>query len=337
MLDVHTVGSSRLAKINSGSEMRELLNPFDFSETVIVKPNFVDRIEGTYTSPEALRILFEALDSKLVVIEGHQLIRVICDDDKGICFNYNGEERDWSWIPRGGWSQFAKDDDWGWFVEGEHWGHLKELDRKYLDDKGFTDLFREFNVDYINVSDEIWYGNVVDPAVIRETVEAKYGPLFEEKLYGYMPEKLFKLKGASLISFNKFKHYPTFTLKNMFGLLPEPIRCWWHGPKNTRMNPSILAINKLYAPFFDIIGVQESLGITPVPDKEGKFGEAGLKYDLVSGSKLVAVGSDRVELDTLMAGVAGFNLEEAGYLETANNILGSYRPELIEQAGSFTV
>jgi hypothetical protein len=49
------------------------------------------------------------------------------------------------------------------------------------------------------------------------------------------------------------------------------------------------------------------------------------------------VGSDRVELDTLMAGIAGFKLEEAGYLETANGVLGNYRPELIEQAGQFSV
>ena len=70
MLDVHVVGSTRLAHVYSDSDMRELLRPYDFSETVIIKPNFVDRAKGTYTAPESLRLLFEALDSKIVVTEG---------------------------------------------------------------------------------------------------------------------------------------------------------------------------------------------------------------------------------------------------------------------------
>jgi len=331
MFDVHTVGSSRLAKINTGSEMREFLSPFDFSDTVIVKPNFVDRAPGTYTAPESLRLLFEAMDSKIVVAEGHGLIRVLCDEDKGLCFDYNGQDRDWSWIPRGGWSHFAKNDDWGWFTEGEHWDHLKELDRKYLDEKGFTDLFKEFDVKYINVTDEIWAGNVIDPGLIKKQVEEKYGPLFTEKLYGFIPKRLFDHRGSTLISFNKFKHYTTFTLKNMFGFIPDPIRCWWHGSKNSRMFKSIIDVNKLYTTFFNVLGVQEALGLTPRSNTKGGFGEAGFNYELLEGSKLVCAGFDRVEVDTLMAGIGGFGLVELDYLEQANGVLGNYRPELVEQ------
>jgi hypothetical protein len=337
MLDVHTIGSSRLSHVHSISDMRELLSSYEFTETVIVKPNFVDRTPGTYTSPDSLRLLFEALDSRIIVTEGHGLIRVLCDEDQGLCFDFNGNERDWSWIPRGGWSHFAKDDNWDWFVEGEHWGHLKVQDRKYLDEKGFTDLFREFEVEYVNVTDEIWSGDVVDPSVVKTVVDEKYGPLYTEKLYGLIPEKLYEHRGSTMISFNKFKHYPTFTLKNLFGFLPEPIRCWWHGPKNSRMNNSVLGINKLYSSFFDIIGVQESLGHTPVFNKEGEYGEGGFRYDLKAGSKLVGVSKDRVELDTLMAGIGGFKLEEAEYLEMANGVLGKYDPALIEQAKNFSV
>lgn len=337
MLDVTSVGSSRLAYVNTGKDMRELLSPYEFSETVIVKPNFVDRAKGTYTSPESLRVLFEALDSNIVVVEGHGLIRIICDEEKGLCFDHKGKERDWSWIPRGGWSYYAENDDWDWFTEGEHWGHLKELDKKYMDEKGFTDLFKEFNVEFINTTDEIWEGNTVDPEVIKEAVDTKYGPLFTNRLYSLMPSKLYELQGSTLISFNKFKHYPTFTLKNLFGFLPEPIRCWWHGPKNSRMDKSVIGVNKLYTTFFNIVGVQESLGLTPRPDKEGKFGEGGFKYDLIEGSKLVGVGIDRVELDTIMAGVAGFKLEEASYLALADGVLGKSSHELIDGLAQFKV
>ena len=173
--------------------------------------------------------------------------------------------------------------------------------------------------------------------IVKDAVEAKYGPLYTKKLYGFIPEKLYEHKGSTLISFNKFKHYPTFTLKNLFGFLPDPIRCWWHGPKNSRMNKSVVAINKLYSSFFDILGAQESLGSTPVFNKEGKHGEVGFRYDLVDGSKLVGVGKDRVELDILMAGVGGFKLEEAEYLEMANGVLGKYDPALTEQVKDYSV
>jgi hypothetical protein len=103
------------------------------------------------------------------------------------------------------------------------------------------------------------------------------------------------------------------------------------------MNKSVVGINKLYSSFFDVIGVQESLGHTPVFNKEGEFGEGGFKYDLKVGSKLVGVGKDRVELDTLMIGVAGFKLEEAEYLEMANSVLGKYDPALIDQVKNFSV
>lgn len=337
MPDITSVGSSKLAYVYSSVDMRELFSHLKFSDKVIVKPNFVDRVEGTYTSPESLRILFEALDSKIIVTEGHGLIRILCDEDKGLCFDHKGKERDWSWIPRGGWNHYAENDDWDWFIEGEHWGLLKELDKKYLDEKGFTDLFNEFNVKYLNTTDEIWEGNIVNPAVVKKEVEEKFGPLFVDRLYEIMPTKLYELRGSTIISFNKFKHYPTFTLKNLFGYLPEPIRCWWHGPKNSRMDKSIVGINKLYSTFFDIIGVQESMGTTPRPDKEGKFGEAGFKYDLIPGSRLVGVSTDRVELDTLMAGVAGFKLDEVSYLGMADGILGTSNPELVGMVNHYKV
>ncbi len=214
---------------------------------------------------------------------------------------------------------------------GVHWGRLKELDQKYLDAKGFTDLFKEFGVEYVNITDEIWAGNVIDPDLVKGKVEGKYGPLFTEKLYGFIPEKLYAHRGSSLISFNKFKHYTTFTLKNMFGFIPDPIRCWWHGPKNRRMFKSIIDINKLYTTFFNVLGIQEALGLTPRSNKKGSFGESGMNYELLQGSKLVCAGFDRVEVDTLMAGVGSFGLVELDYLEQADAVLGNYRPDLIEQ------
>lgn len=186
-------------------------------------------------------------------------------------------------------------------------------------------------MEYVNVTDEMWARSVVNPDLVKNKVEEKYGPLFTEKFYGFIPEKLYAHRGSTLISFNKFKHYTTFTLKNMFGFIPDPIRCWYHGPKNSRMFQSIIDINKLYMTFFNVLGVQEALGLTPRSNTKGSFGEAGFNYELLEGSKLVCAGMDRVEVDTLMAGIGSFGLVELDYLEQSNGLLGNYRPELVEQ------
>ena len=326
-----TIGTTQLAKIKTSKELTTLIKPHINTDTVLVKPNFVDRAPGTYTDPESLRTLFEALEAKITVIEGHQLIRCITEDDPGISFTHKGKEHDWLWIARGGWSYFAEHDDWDWFCEGQHRGKIKELDQRFLDEKGFTDLFNEFDVGYINVTDEIWAGDVVDPDKIKAAVEEKYGAI-EPKIYGYLPKKLYKHRGSTIISYSKYKQYPTFTLKNMFGLLPDPIRCWWHGPKNNRFNQSIIDINKLYSTFFNILGIHESLGKTPVNHPEEAITMPGFKYNLHEGLGVVGIGIDRVKLDTIMAGLGGYPLSEIEYLEMAHNVLGKYNIQYYKQA-----
>ena len=326
-----TIGSTKLAHIKTSKELKSMIDGQINSETVLVKPNFVDRAQGTHTDPESLRMLFEALDSKIIVIEGHQLIRCITEDKPGLCFDHKGKERDWWWIARGGWNYFAEHDDWDWFCDGLHWDRLKELDQVFLDEKGFSDLFNEFGVEYVNVTDEIWAGEVVDPDEVRSSVDERYGSI-EPKVYGFMPKKLYKHRDSTLISYSKYKQYPTFTLKNMFGLLPDPIRCWWHGPKNNRFNQSVIDINKLYSTFFNILGIHESLGKTTVNDPDGAISVPEFKYNIHEGLGVVGVGTDRVELDTIMAGLGGYPLSENKYLEMADNILGKYTEKYYTKA-----
>jgi len=47
-----------------------------------------------------------------------------------------------------------------------------------------------------------------------------------EELNSMMPKKLYDLRGSTFISFAKLKHYPTFTIKNLFGMIPDPLRPW---------------------------------------------------------------------------------------------------------------
>ena len=328
MVKVSRFGSCTVAKVGGPEELGAVLpEAVHDSETVIVKPNFVDRAPGTYTDPESLRMLFTALESRIVVVEGHQLVRVLSEGEDGLRFEIKGKTRDWSWMHRGEWSHFEKNNDWGWFRDGPHWSHLKRLDRGYMDEKGFT----EFDAEYVNVTDEVWGGDVADPVKVREIVEARYSPLFDERLYGYMPEKLYRLRGSCLISYSKYKHYATFTLKYMFGLIPDPLRCWWHGPQNSRMSQSVIGVSKLYGSLFDVVGVHESLGGTPVAHPEGEITVPGFRYNLHEGLGVVGVGTDRVELDTVMCGLGSYPLSEAEYMTADIGELGCFSQELYEE------
>ena len=69
-------GPVTLARAGTPSDLRNLLeDPWLGSETIIVKPNWVETKPALFTDCETLRLLLEALGSKVVVVEGHQIAR----------------------------------------------------------------------------------------------------------------------------------------------------------------------------------------------------------------------------------------------------------------------
>ena len=107
LVKVSRFDSCTVAKVGGPEELGVVLpETVHDSETVIAKPNFVDRAPGMYTDPESLRMLFTALESRIVVVEGHQLVRVLSEGEDGLRFEIKGKTRDWSWMHRGGWGRF---------------------------------------------------------------------------------------------------------------------------------------------------------------------------------------------------------------------------------------
>jgi hypothetical protein len=61
------------------------------------------------------------------------------------------------WLNKGaGWRWLIENPDWGWFRDSGHWDHIKKEEKVFLDENGFMDLFQEFDVSYVNVTDEVW-------------------------------------------------------------------------------------------------------------------------------------------------------------------------------------
>jgi len=296
-------GSTTIAKIGNADELRQVLtDPCLKSETLIVKPNWVSTDPGDFTDADTLRKLFEALDGRLVVVESYVFGRSMNLLRDGMSFTIGDKEVNWRWLLKGeGWNWLVENPDWEWFRREGHWEQLREEDNAFLENYGFRDLFDEFGVTYINVTEEIWSGRFADPTQIKHIVESRYSPVQSEKLYYSVPQKLFDLRGSTFISLARLKMYASFTFKNLFGLIPDPLRPWWHGPKNTRIDQSIVDINKVYHALFPVYGICEALNMTAFADPDGEYeGLYSGKYNISEGLGAVICGRDLVSLDAIL-------------------------------------
>jgi uncharacterized protein (DUF362 family) len=336
----HEFGQTTIAKVSSSDELRQILvDPWLESETIIIKPNWVSSEPADFTDSETLRMLLEALDSHIVVTESHQINRSLNRLKEGMSFIVGHKEMNWKWLLKGdGWNWLIENPDWAWFKKGGHWPQLKKEDKAFLDEHGFTDLFKEFDVSYINVTDEVWSGRIADPTEVKRLVETRFKPVKTDRLYSIVPNKLYDLRGSTFISLARLKMYASFTMKNLFGMIPDPIRSWWHGPKNSRIATSIVDINKVYHSLFNVYGICEALNTTAVPHPEGKFeGMYTGKYNIIEGLGVVAFGRDLVSLDAILLNLTeGLILQSAesnrAPIDMAEEEFGAYNRDVLKES-----
>ena len=325
----HRFGPTTIAKVSNSDELRKVLDdPWLESDHIVVKPNWVATEPGGFVDSMTLRTLFEALDSHIVVTESLHVGRSMNLLEDGMAFTVDGEEVNWRWLLKGeGWRWLYDNERWDWFREGGHWEQIVKEDRAFLEQYGFTDLFDEFDVEYVNTTDEVWRGRNANPAEVKRAVESRFSGVQVERLYGMVPKRLYDLRGSTLISLARLKQYASFTLKNMFGMIIDPMRPWWHGPGNSRIARSIVDINKVYHSLFNVYGMCTSLFETAVAHPEGEFlGEYMGRYNMVEGFGFVVIGRDLVSIDSTL-----INLTE-GWIGIAERV--NREPiELAEEEG----
>lgn len=299
----HKYGSTTIAKLENPGEISQLLDdPWLKNKKIIIKPNWVSTDPADFTDADTLRVLIQALDAPVIVTESYCLARSMNILDQGLCFSVDGKEVNWKWLLTGdGWKWLIKNPDWDWFTHGEHWNQIIKEDQSFLKEYGFSDLFDEFNVEYINVTEEIWNGRFTNPSEVKKIVESKYKPVQNDQLYGMVPAKLFDLRNSTLISFARVKMYASFTIKNLFGMIPDPLRPYWHGPKNSTITQSIVDINKIYHSLFNVFGICEAIFTLPVLHPDGKYeGIYSGRYKICEGKGFVALGRNLAALDALL-------------------------------------
>lgn len=332
----HRFGQTTIAKISNSDEIRQMLvDPWLESETIIIKPNWVSNEPADFTDSKALRMMFEALDSRIVVTESHQIQRLVNLFEEEVNLPFGGGEVKWKWLLKGaGWDWIIENPSWEWCIKDVHWDRIKKMDKAFLDNNGFTDLFKEFGASYVNVTDEVWSERIADPKIVKRSVESRYRPVRVDKLYRMVPKKLFNLRGSTFISFAKLKTYTSFTLKNMFGMIPDPLRPWWHGPKHSRIATSIIDINKVYHSLFNVYGICEALSNTAVSHPDGMFkGTYTGRYNVTDGRGIVAFGRDLVSIDAIFCNLAGLNFKQFGdHINLAEEEFGAYDREAVRES-----
>jgi hypothetical protein len=105
-------------------------------------------------------------------------------------------------------------------------------------------------------------------------------------------------------------------MKNMFGLIPDPVRAWWHGPGNRRLPKSILGINEVYGALFRLVGVFEA----PRGDGSSPF------------TRDVAVSGGVAQLDAILNHVTGCDVKKAAYISKGNGLFGVHDSGLLREA-----
>lgn len=318
-------GDVTLARVHDSSDLRRILtDPCLEADVLVVKPNWFSPHPANFTDAETLRMLLEALDSRVVVVESYTLEK----HDGSMRFTVDGEEIDWRWIMR--------HPEWDWAREERRWDVFRKQDRWFMDEHGFTDLFEDFGVEYINITEEVWQRRTVNPTTVKKAVEERFDPVFKEELYCFLPKRLYDLRTSPLISFGKVKGiggtFPSLTLKNLFGLIPDPLRSWWHGPDDSWLSRSIVDIAKVYASFFNLYGICEAIKYVTVNHPKGEVKVPWGNYDIVRDLGVVAVGRHLVSLDAVLCGLIGVDPENVSYLQLGEEVFGPYDRRRVEEA-----
>lgn len=297
-----------MKEVRSVQDMKDLLEEAGLTSPgrYIVKPNWFFQGEGFYSDAKTLKVLLEGLD-KVTVVEAYTYVR----NDGTRKITHENARNSWDW--------------------------LREQDKRFLIESGLDSLFKEYDVEYVNVTEEVWSNRVVNHEDVKKLVEEKFPPVARKELYEQIPQRLYDLRGRKLISFAKVKgthNRISGTLKNMFGLIIDPDRHnRWHGEKNRDLAQNIVDVNKVYSSLFETVGLFESMytavryrddGAHPLP--------WGGRYDLIQNLGLAVYGDNLAAVDAYVCKLCGIKPERVKHIRLAAEVFGKWPQEIIEEA-----
>lgn len=276
----------------------EMVKDLDITSPVIIKPNWGFSV--VYTEAEILDWALTAIDCDAIVVESY------------------------------GWARCRE------AVEKKEYGPfnpeaLRESDRWFLRYSGIDKVLKKHDVEYLNITEEVWANQVVEQDTIRSIVEDSYSPLYNRKLASLIPQKLYDLSDGTFLNLAKLKFMGddiviSLALKNLFGMIPGPDRGPFHGEMNKEMSPSIVDMNKIYRSLFKMKGVVEgvhtaSRGMT-------------LEPYIYKSPGVLWTCDDTLELDAVVSAHVGIDPNDVGYLKLAAQNFGGWDDESVARAAA---
>jgi len=277
-----------IAKVADVDDMQQFLQRLKIrGRGFVIKPNWSNA--NTFTSAHMLELLLNCLSGDKTVMEGYTAWRneLNTGPEPQDIITPSNAKRKWKWI--------------------------KEQDQWFLRHSGIENVLRKHGVQYINVTEEVWSGRVASKDDIKKIVERKFDSVRNEEMYGFIPEKIYALRGRAMVSANLSRltrEVMSLSTKNLFGLIPDPARYGkWHGQNDALLPQSIVDINKIYRSLFG-----PSFWINEVKD-----------LGLLVGSE------NSVLSDAVAAKIVGVNPKEIPYLQLASKFFGGYDEALIRE------
>jgi hypothetical protein len=287
-------GDTLLARIGDASDLEPLLGAFELrAERCLVKPTWHGYATGTYSDPLALDTLLSGLPEGALFVEGHTASK-----------NSGTRRFDWE-------TEARAERVW-----------IREQEQTYLEKTGIKSVLHRHRAGFLNVT-ECWWDEACAPAErVREVLAERGVTLRYEELLGYVPEALFRLRGAPLVSFARFKGPTRLSISNLFGLLPEPLRSAWHGPNITYFASVCADLAKLYGTLFRLHGLVESLSFAVRWDRKGVYRSRYGNYDLVESPRVVCLGRSLAAVDVLAARLQGQDVRRSAFFDVVRAELG---------------
>ena len=286
------LGPAKFTNKGSREAFMEIISGFNPTPPVVIKPNWSSSM--IFTESEILDWTLSAVDGEALIVESYAAWR------SRMFIEHDGP-RDEKFIKLLGTQtkkEFRKNDKW------------------FLKYSGIDQVLDKHSVEYLNLSEELWANRVCNSDLIAEYVESRAGALENTALYGLIPERLYELKGGTLLNLTKPKrslkaHHVSLTLKNMFGMIPSPWRGKYHGENDTLLAQNIVDINRMYGSLFEVNGIIESIFST------SETLDNLLQPAIHRNLGLIWAGSDTLELDAFVSSQLGLNPNDVDYLRSA--------------------
>jgi uncharacterized protein (DUF362 family) len=286
------LGPAKFTNEGSRDTFMEIVSGLNLEPPVIIKPNWSSSL--IYTESEILDWLLSALEGEILIVESYAAWRTeLFIEHKG-----------------------PRDDDFLKRLENQKRKDFRENDKWFLRHTGIDRVLDRHGVEYLNLSEELWANRMCDSDVITAHVEAQSAGIENSELYTLVPERLYDLRGGTLLNLTKPKRslkakHVSLTLKNMFGMIPSPWRGKYHGDEDSLLCPNIVDINKVYNALFEVKGIIEAVYSTS--ETLDNILQPAIHRDL----GLIWSGTNTVELDALVCSQLGLNPGHVDYLELA--------------------